>query len=135
MGEYVVVQVLTDGQWLDYARATAAQTLHMFKSRKVQAARHTWRAKHWISGNVLETPQLQCMSLEPDRFEDREPREWWRVTMHFEGEPDQADPTETTFFGVLYLVKEAVQVCQALGRMNQRGDIARIEIVSEVAEA
>lgn len=103
MSEFVVVQVWTayaltdgkDGRWLDYSRCTAsqAQSLLISPPRSERTGkRMALRAKHWISGEELNSSQLARMaSDEMSRFQDRAPGagDFWNVTVDFETEPDR----------------------------------------------
>lgn len=129
MGEFVVVQIkAADGDsWMDYSRCTAAEA-RGFLAGKPEWELSRWRAKHWITGNLLSKEQLGCMSVYPDGFNEREPREWWRVTMTWEGE---SHPSFSEVCPYIYKLQHAINVLQSRGLEAQRGDIMRIEIVSE----
>lgn len=133
MGEFVVTQVKsarTDDRWLDYSRCTAPQAVEFLGSTFADSKGTEFRAKHWITGRVLNKAQLECMASYPDGFNEREPREWWRVTMHWEGE---SDPTEVACTPYIYMLGKAISDLHARGLESGRGDVMRIEIVGEDA--
>lgn len=77
--EYVVVQVWTpyepaspglEGRWLDYSRTTAQEAMVRLPSMGER-----FRAKHWITGEVLSASQLATMAEHPGWFADHAPKE------------------------------------------------------------
>lgn len=66
VGEYVVIQVRSDktgGEWLDYGRTSAGQA-RVFLGDKASS---TYRAKHWVTGELLDSDQLKIMDREPHK--------------------------------------------------------------------
>jgi len=131
MGEFVVVQVKsakTDDKWMDYSRCSARNAVEFLVSSFADSKGTEFRAKHWITGNLLNKAQLESMTVEPGAFAEREPREWWRVTMTWEGE---SCPSDSTYSPWIYKLQEAISELHRRGLNAGRGDVMRIEIAVE----
>lgn len=74
MGDFVVIQIKserTGGEWLDYAR-TDAGTARMHMAAMTRDNRE-YRAKHWITGDLLTPGQLGTMAEHLEWFEEQPP--------------------------------------------------------------
>lgn len=69
--EFVVVEMNSPrlGRWADYSRCTASEAL-VFLSDHFPS---DYRAKHWISGELLTFGQLREMTEEPEAWENKAP--------------------------------------------------------------
>lgn len=123
MGEFVVVQITSavadDGKWMDYSRTDAA-TAWRYWTRQEHVTQGKLRCKHWISGDVLSSAQLEVMAEDTSQYESKPPREWWLVTLTYE------DGTEATgFTGVLYRMGDTVMRLSVLAGEGH-GDLVSV---------
>lgn len=114
-----ITSAVTDNRWMDYSRTDAATALRYW-TRQEYITQGRLRAKHWISGDVLSSAQLEVMAEDPNGYEDRPPREWWLVKLTYE------DGTEATgFTGALYVMGALIMRLSSLAGKGH-GDLVDV---------